>query len=102
MTGIWYILNFSMNTVRYIKSFSKGQITIPKEIRKTIGVGDDFWLKIYIDENKLVAEPVGEPKDKSRYLEALLKINGSWFSLKDFKKIRGAIEKKLKVNGAAS
>lgn len=91
-----------MNTVRYIKSFSKGQITIPKEIRKTIGVGDDFWLKIYIDENKLVAEPVGEPEDKSKYLEALLKIKGSWFSLKDYRNIRGDIEKRLKVNETAS
>lgn len=91
-----------MNTVRYIKSFSKGQITIPKEMRKTIGVGDDFWLKVYIDDNKLIAEPVGEPEDKSKYLESLLKIKGDWFLLKDYKSIRNQIEKRLKVNETAS
>lgn len=91
-----------MNTVRYIKSFSKGQITIPKEIRKTIGVGDDFWLKVYIDDNKLIAEPVGDPQDKSKYLESLLKVKGSWFSFKDYKSIRNLTEKRLKVRETAS
>lgn len=71
-------------------------------MRKTIGVGDDFWLKVYIDDNKLIAEPVGEPEDKSKYLESLLKIKGDWFLLKDYKSVRSQIEKRLKVNEAAS
>lgn len=91
-----------MNTVRFIKSFSRGQITIPKEIRKTIGVGDDFWLKIYIDDNKLIAEPVGEPKDKNKYLESLLKIKGDWFSFKDYRSVRSQTEKRLKARETAS
>lgn len=86
-----------MNTaVRYIKSFSKGQITIPKDIRKIVGVGDDFWLKVYVQEDKIVAEPVKTTKDNKKYLEKLLKIKGDWFSYEDYKKIRAEVENKLK------
>jgi len=37
---------------KYIKSFSKGQITIPKEMRYGNGLGDVFWLKLYIQDGE--------------------------------------------------
>jgi AbrB family looped-hinge helix DNA binding protein len=51
-----------MNTVGYVKSFSKGQITIPKEVREVLGIGDEFWLKLSIENGKIVAEPVEREK----------------------------------------
>src|SRR5919205_520824 len=66
-TIIRCILNFSMNTTRFIKSFSKGQITIPKEFRDLFGIGDEFWLKLSVEDGKLVAEPVERDKTRGDY-----------------------------------
>lgn len=87
-----------MQTVRYIKSFSKGQITIPKEYREFFGVGDDFWLKMQINNGRIIAEPVDvdRKKDKERYKKTLLSIKGDWFSYKDYKRNRAQVEKRLK------
>lgn len=38
--------------VHYIESFSKGQITLPKVLRDLLGLGNDFWLKVYEDKGK--------------------------------------------------
>lgn len=62
-----------MKNVRFIKSFSKGQITIPKEFREFFGIGDEFWLKIHIADGKLIAEPV-EQKHNTNYKKTLLGI----------------------------
>ena len=89
-----------MDTVRFIKSFSKGQITIPKEFRKAIGVRDNFWLKLTIKSGKIVAEPVEREKDKKAYSQKLMTIKGKWFSLNEFREARKAVEKKLdKLHG---
>ncbi|HVF69634.1 MAG TPA: AbrB/MazE/SpoVT family DNA-binding domain-containing protein [Xanthomonadales bacterium] len=50
---------------RYIKSFSKGQITIPKEFRDAFGIGDEFWMKLSAQDGKIVVEPVKEEKKKN-------------------------------------
>ena len=85
-----------MNAVGYIKSFSKGQITIPKVVREALGIGDDFWLKLYVDNGKIVAEPVEKDKNQSDYLKRLLSIKGWWMSEDEIKKNRTAVEKQLK------
>ncbi len=85
-----------MNAVGYIKSFSKGQITIPKVVREALGIGDDFWLKLYVDNGKIVAEPVEKDKNQSDYLKRLLSIKGGWMSEDEIKKNRTAVEKQLK------
>lgn len=85
-----------MNTVRFVKSFSKGQITIPKEFRDTFGIKHDFWLKLYIESGKLIAEPVEKEKNQSDYLKKLLSIKGGWLSEDEIKKNRAAVEKQLK------
>lgn len=86
-------------TQKYIKSFSHGQITVPKEFREELGLGDEFWLKLYIDQNKIVGEPVGPKITLKSYREKLLKLDTSWFSEKKWqaesKKIREEIKRRL-------
>lgn len=85
-----------MNTnVKYVKSFSKGQITIPKEFRNLLGAQDEFWLRLYIDEGKIIAEPVERKKDQSLYKKRLLKIKGNWFNSAEIVQNRQQIERQL-------
>ncbi len=63
-----------MDAARYIKSFSKGQITIPKEIREILGMADEFWLKLYLEDGKIIAEPVEKERNKEKYRKSLLNI----------------------------
>lgn len=90
------MLKFSMNGVRFIKSFSKGQITIPKQLRETIGLGNDFWLKVYVDQGKIIAEPVEKVKDKMSYAKQLLSIKGGWLDLKEIARNRKQIEQQIR------
>lgn len=84
-----------MNTVRFVKSFSKGQITIPKELRNALGIVNEFWLKLYIQNGRIIAEPVEKEKNREDYAKKLLSIKGEWFSQKEHEKIKQEIEKKL-------
>lgn len=85
-----------MNTVRFVKSFSKGQITIPKEFRDAFGIKHEFWLKLYIESGKLIVEPVEKERDQSDYLKKLLSIKGGWISEDEIKENRKMVEKHLK------
>lgn len=62
------------NTIKYIKSFSNGQVTIPKEIRESLGIGENFWLKLSVDEGRIIAEPMESTQDKKSYKDSLLDI----------------------------
>ncbi len=84
-----------MNTVRFVKSFSKGQITIPKEFRNAFGIVNEFWLKLYIQNGRIIAEPVENEKNASEYLQKLQSIKGEWFSSKDYEKTRREVEKRM-------
>ena len=84
-----------MNNVGYIKSFSKGQVTIPKEVREELGIGDNFWLKLYIKEGKIIAEPVERSKDKSLYTKNLLTIKGDWLDADEIKNNSKQVEKQI-------
>lgn len=92
-----------MNTVRYVKSFSKGQITIPKQIRDEFGMENDFWLKLYTQEGKIIAEPIEEKKmDKREWRKILLTLKTDWFDEgveAEIYKSRQEIEDRLKKQG---
>jgi bifunctional DNA-binding transcriptional regulator/antitoxin component of YhaV-PrlF toxin-antitoxin module len=47
-------------SIQFTKPYSKGQITIPLEIRKYLGIDKDTWLLMTIDNKKLVIKPVKE------------------------------------------
>ncbi len=86
-----------MNTVRFVKSFSKGQITIPKEFRDTFGMGDDFWLKLSLQADKIIAEPINNgKKDIPEYRKKLLNIKGVWDLEKEITRNREQVENQLK------
>lgn len=96
-TEFQYILTFNMNTsVRFIKSFSKGQITIPKEFRDAFGIENEFWLKIYVAGGKIIAEPVENKKSKAAWRKKLLKIKGDWLDPEEIQKNRQEIEERLR------
>lgn len=85
-----------MNTVKFVKSFSKGQITIPKDIRDWLGISEEFWLKLSVQDGKIIAEPTEVKNNKSAYATKLLKIKGDWLKPKEIKANRSQIEKQLK------
>ena len=85
-----------MNTVRFVKSFSKGQITIPKEVRDELGIINEFWLKLYIQNGRIIAEPIEKDRDKAGYAKRLLKIKGKWFNENEIAKNREQVERQIK------
>ncbi len=89
-----------MNTVRFVKSFSKGQITIPKEIRASLSLTDEFWLKLYTQNGRIIAEPIEFEKnvDKKEYLKKIMSIKGSWDLTNEIRRNREELEKRLKKN----
>lgn len=38
----------------------RGQITIPKYIREKLGINQKSKLKVYIEKNKIIMEPVSK------------------------------------------
>lgn len=98
ITEFHSILKFSMQTM-YIKTFSKGQMTLPKVIRQQWGVGDEFWLKLTLEKNDtLTLEPMVQPRDvlaALKRLEALPKPNPKWFDPAEQSAIRQETEKQL-------
>lgn len=102
ITDIQYRLNYSMQHIKYIKSFSKGQITIPKDIRDALGIGDDFWLKVLVDDGKIIAEPTEQNDDekeidkkREEYKKKLLTLKTDWFDENDYKTMRKEVKDRL-------
>lgn len=91
-------MNYNMQAVKFIKSFSRGQITIPKDIRATLGVPEEFWMKIFVDAGRLVVEPVQTKKLKGNYLKSLLTMKTDWYSESDAKEVRNEIEEHVKTH----
>lgn len=81
---------------KYIKSFSKGQITLPKEFRDSLGLEDGFWLRMSVVQGKIVAEPINTKVNKKDLLQKLKKVDGNWFSDKDHKDMRKDLNKRTK------
>ncbi len=46
-----------MSNTKHITPTVRGQITIPKHIRKELGITSSTKLKVYIENNKIVVEP---------------------------------------------
>lgn len=84
-----------MNTIRFVKSFSKGQITIPKEFRDAFGITGEFWLKLSLAGNKIIAEPVEHSKEKLSYKQKLLQIKQIPIDPKEIASNRKQVEKQL-------
>lgn len=48
-----------MNT-KHMSPTIRGQITIPKYIREKLGINQKSKLKVYIEKNKIIMEPVSK------------------------------------------
>lgn len=87
-----------MNGQMFVKSFSQGQITIPKIFRDKLGLEENFWLKMTLDNDRLIAEPVINSSGSKSQTAKLLKIKGDWFDISDWKKTRREVAQRLNVN----
>lgn len=80
--------------IKYIKSFSQGQITIPKEFREELGLENEFWLKLELINQVIVAKPIERKISRKEYLKKLLTIKGDWFDMVDYQKMRADLRKR--------
>lgn len=74
--------------IHYVKSFSKGQITFPKVLRDSLGLGNEFWVKMYEEKGRVITEPVEKVVSKEEYLEKLKEIKGDWFDTEEWEEMR--------------
>ncbi|MBI2008184.1 AbrB/MazE/SpoVT family DNA-binding domain-containing protein [Candidatus Amesbacteria bacterium] len=86
-----------MSLQHYSQSFSQGQITIPKSFRTQLGLGDKFWLKMILDQNRIILEPALPYSSKTDSLQKLLAIKGDWLDEKELKRNRQQVEKRFKA-----
>lgn len=104
-------LNFKMKSqipaAKFIKPFSRGQITLPKDYRDYLDIDENSWLKIFLLRNQIIVEPVEEIEkgrvvkpsvDRETYLRILKRIKGDWFDEREIKRIRKEIEERLAEN----
>ncbi len=86
--------------VKFVKSFSSGQITIPKDFRELLGVKNDFWLRMKIVDKTIVAEPVEEQNEKKlsreAYIQRLLSLKTGWFNAQEITGMRKKTARRLK------
>ncbi len=47
-----------MLNAKHVSPTVRGQITIPKEVREKLGITPNTRLKIYVEKNRIVIEPV--------------------------------------------
>lgn len=80
---------------KYVKSFSKGQITIPKALREQLGLGDEFWLKLFEEQGRIVAEPAEPSPPPADYTETLRTISGDWFDARDYRVMRKGVTRRI-------
>ena len=72
-----------MANVKHVNPTVRGQITIPKEVRRELGITANTKLKIYIENNRIVIEPVA-------HLDLLFK------DIEEEAKAKGYTEEELK------
>jgi len=44
----------------FVKTFSRGAMTIPKKVRDNWGVTGDVWLELSYEDNQLTVRPVSK------------------------------------------
>lgn len=95
---------------KFIKPFSRGQITLPKDYREYFDIDENSWLKVSVGDGQILIKPVkklDEPKrikpkiNRETYLKKLLKIRGAWFNEREISEVRTEIEERLKRNEKA-
>jgi len=62
----YVILNFKMKgqpaEPQFIRTYSRGQVTIPQNYREYLGISDGSWLKIFLKGSGLFIQPLKKEK----------------------------------------
>lgn len=90
----------SQPRIKYVKTFSKGQITIPKEFRDSLGLGDEFWIRLSIDQDEIKLKPVKEEKkmSKDEWIKQMLAMPPIEIDTQEIARNRRQINKRLERN----
>lgn len=83
-----------MQLQQYVKSFSHGQITIPKSFREKLQLDKEFWLRLILEGGRVIAEPVDQKPSTSVYLKNIRRIKGDWFDANEWKKMRKQVSRR--------
>ena len=108
-------MNFKMSTQtfssQFVRSYSRGQITIPQEFREYLGISSGDWLFLTIKDGCLVMMPIKEEKIMEKrppmvepkisfkdYLKVLSAAKGAFGPEieKEYKQISKEVEERLK------
>lgn len=65
-------------------------------MREKLGLTDEFWLKLDIEEGKIIAEPVKKEIDKEEWKKKLLQIGQIDIDPKEIARNRQQVERQLK------
>ncbi|MEK9149569.1 MAG: AbrB/MazE/SpoVT family DNA-binding domain-containing protein [Candidatus Desantisbacteria bacterium] len=71
------------NLVTYGQTFSKGQLSIPKNIRDYYCLGENFAYKMTHQEDRIIIEPQEKKSKKGNLASALAKIKEPIYSQED-------------------
>jgi len=96
------ILNFKMKgqtlEPQFVRTYSRGQVTIPQNYRDYLGITDGSWLKIFLKENGLFIQPLKEEKMGVEKKTFIVKPTVPFTDyLKRVKKAKGAFGQSLVV-----
>ncbi len=82
-----------MMNARHVKPTERGQITIPKDVRNELGITSNTKLKIYVENNKVVVEPVSHLDILFKDIEEEAKAKG--YTEEDLKREIDMVREKL-------
>ncbi len=82
-----------MMKARHVKPTERGQITIPKDVRNELGITSNTKLKIYVENNKVVVEPVSHLDILFKDIEEEAKAKG--YTEEDLKREIDMVREKL-------
>lgn len=74
-------------SIQFTKPYSKGQITIPLEIRDYLGIDEETWLFMTVKDKKLVIKPVKEKELASQGEYSIPKEEQPKVNSKEYKKM---------------
>ena len=58
-----------------VKPMARGQITLPIQMRKVLGITPETWLWVKLEKRKILIEPLEkQPADFRKFTQALRKI----------------------------
>lgn len=82
----------------YVKTFSKGQLTIPKKVRSHLNMPDESWVRISVQNNGLLIEPVNSVFNREEYLKRITTMKGGWYSWEEHEKFRKNLDQSFAKN----